>query len=161
MNKVLVIIFNLFLAFVVSASNAPAVFKTDSYLQLIVDKKQPFLMVMWSLDCPPCIKELSMLGSVYKEHPDLNLVLVSTDSISRTDDINLLLKDTGLSDIDSRVFSDASVQHLRYAIDPAWYGELPRSYFHTQNNMRKAISGLLDMNQVVSWLKVNSQIHHD
>jgi len=118
-------------------------------------------MVMWSLDCPPCIKELSMLGSVYKEHPDLNLVLVSTDSISRTDDINLLLKDTGLSDIDSRVFSDASVQHLRYAIDPAWYGELPRSYFHTQNNMRKAISGLLDMNQVVSWLKVNSQIHHD
>jgi len=154
--KVLLVICSLFFSFVIYASNAPAVFKTDSYQQLVVDKNPPFLMVMWSLDCPPCIKELSMLGSVYKAHPDLNLVLVSTDSIARADDINQLLKKSGLSSIDSRVFSDASVQHLRYAIDPAWYGELPRSYFHKQDKTRKAISGLLDMNLVVSWLKVNS-----
>jgi len=159
--RLLMLIFSLFFSVVINASNAPAVFKTDSYQKLVVDKNQPFLMVLWSLDCPPCIKELTMLGSVYKQYPDLNLVLVSTDSILRTDDINQLLKDSGLSAIDSRVFSEASAQHLRYAIDPGWYGELPRSYFHSKNNTRSAISGLLVPNQIVSWLKINSPVNHD
>jgi len=159
--RVLMITFSLLFSVVINASNTPAEFKTDSYQKLLVDKNQPFLMVMWSLDCPPCIKELTMLGSVYKQYPNLNLVLVSTDSMSRTEDINQLLKDSGLSEIDNRVFSDTSVQHLRYAIDPGWYGELPRSYFHTKNNTRRAVSGLLDASQVVSWLKINSQVSHD
>ena len=41
---------------------------------------RPFLMVFWSLDCPPCFQELTMLGKLIENYPAFNLVLVSTDS---------------------------------------------------------------------------------
>ena len=138
------------------ASNAPDIFKTDSYNKLITQTQEPFIMVLWSLDCPPCIKELDMLGALYKQNPRLNLVLVSTDSMSRLDEINTLIEKSGLHGLDNRVFSDESVQRLRYSIDPGWYGELPRSYFHGKNNsQRSAVSGLLDTDKIVAWLGIN------
>ncbi|MCW8935049.1 MAG: TlpA family protein disulfide reductase [Gammaproteobacteria bacterium] len=142
-----------------NATNKPALFNTDSYSQLIEEKKHAFLMVMWSLDCPPCIKELSSLGLLYKQNPDLNMVLVSTDSPARIDEINKLLSKFDLLKIDNRVFSTEPVQRLRYSIDPRWYGELPRSYFHDNHRAgRSAVTGILNTDHVLSWLKTNTEV---
>jgi thiol-disulfide isomerase/thioredoxin len=130
-------------------------FKENSYSRLIENNNSPFLMVLWSLDCPPCLKELNMLGSILKENPDMKLVLVSTDSPSRIENIKQRLNTAGLSGAENQIFTSASSQRLRYSIDPAWYGELPRSYFHV-NNKRHAISGMLDKREIINWLNINN-----
>ena len=154
--KTLVIISGLFISLIVNAGNMPIPFKTDSYNKLLMDNGDAFLMVMWSLDCPPCIKELKLLGMLYKNNPDFNLVLVSTDSPSRNVEINDLLKESGLANSNSWVFSDESSQKLRYSIDPRWYGELPRSYFHNKGGeYRRSVSGLLETVEILTWLKAS------
>jgi len=142
-----------------NATNKLALFNTNSYSQLIEQKKQAFLMVMWSLDCPPCIKELNSLSLLYKENPNLNMVLVSTDSPARSDEINKLLSRFDLLKIDNRVFSTEPIQRLRYSIDPQWYGELPRSYFHDNHStIRNAVTGILNTDRILSWLKKNTEV---
>jgi len=137
-----------------TANQSPILFSQNSYHQ-ITENEQSFIMLMWSLDCPPCIDELIMLGEVVKDHPDLNLILVSTDSISRTHDIHSFIEQAGLKTMKSWVFSDISAQHLRYSIDPLWYGELPRSYFHRKNQPRKSVTGRLHKQQIIAWLENN------
>jgi len=160
--RLLIIIVGLFISLNANATNTPALFNADSYKKLIIENDKPFIMVLWSLDCPPCIKELSMLGKLYKQNPALDLVLVSTDSSSRTNDINELINDSGLSEFKSWVFSDDSIQRIRYSIDPAWYGELPRSYFHNQRqSKRSSVSGLLEKDKIISWLEYNSKVNDD
>ena len=41
----------------------------------------------------------------------------------------------------------------RYAIDPAWRGELPRSYLFDAAHKRAAHSGLMNETQLRDWLK--------
>ena len=51
------------------------------------------------------------------------------------------------------MFAEAVPERLRYAIDPAWGGELPRSYLFDAAHRRQAHSGLLDEAQLKDWLK--------
>ena len=145
----------MFVSLMANASNSPTLFEADSYNKLLSEKSKPFIMVLWSLDCPPCMHELNMLGQLYKQNPDLNLVLISTDSTSKKEEVNNLIEKFGLSEVDSRVFSNVSQQSLRYSIDPSWYGELPRSYFHNKET-RRAVSGLLGEAKLMAWLKNNA-----
>ncbi|MDH5766597.1 MAG: redoxin domain-containing protein [Gammaproteobacteria bacterium] len=136
---------------VVHADVSLQLFDKNSYQEMVADNKQEsYLLVFWSLDCPPCMTELSMLGKLHKQYPSLNIMLVSTDSIDQAGEINKLMKTYGLDQLPQWVFSDEPVQYLRYSIDPQWYGELPRSYFH-QAQQRKAVSGKLTQAQVVRW----------
>jgi hypothetical protein len=96
-----------------------------------------------------------MLGSILKENPDMKLVLVSTDSPSRIENIKQRLDRSGLSGAENQIFTSVSSQRLRYSIDPTWYGELPRSYFHADNK-RHAISGVLDKCEIINWLNINN-----
>jgi len=156
--KTLILLISLLGCYAANATGKPSLFKSDSYKQLIEEKKQAFLMLMWSLDCPPCIKELSTLGLLQKQYPDLNMVLISTDSPARSDEINKLLSRFDLQTIDNWVFSTEPIQRLRYSIDPQWYGELPRSYFHNkQKTERRAVTGILNSDHILSWLKQSNE----
>lgn len=105
---------------------------------------KPFLVSLWSIDCPPCLVELDLLGKLVAANPDFPLVLVSTDPIDKQEESRFLLEDYGLSEIKSWIFADAFVERLRYTIDPQWYGELPRSYFYAQSHEFTAHSGTLN-----------------
>ena len=129
-------------------------FETNSYRNIITRYQgDSFLLVLWSVDCPPCIEELPALARFHQAHPEANLVMVSTDSKNQQEDIKHLMDNHGLADIQQWVFDDDSVQAIRFAIDPLWYGELPRSYFHHGNNKRQAISGRLDADVLSGWIK--------
>lgn len=143
------------MSFTVWAATILSPFKENSYNSLIENHNAPFLMVLWSLDCPPCLKELNMLGGVFSENPGMTLVLVSTDSPSRIEKVKQYINKAGLSGAKNHIFSSSSSQRLRYSIDPAWYGELPRSYFHVDNK-RHAISGALDKDDIINWLNINN-----
>ena len=49
-------------------------------------KDQEFLLGLWSVDCPPCLVELNMMGELLELNPDLPFVLISTDSIDTKED---------------------------------------------------------------------------
>lgn len=124
-------------------------FTNGSYEQIVKQyQQQAFVMVLWSLDCPPCYKELEELGKEKQQH-DINLVLISVDGIDASNDVFDVLKEYDLQDVDSWLFDEHSSQQLRYEIDPLWYGELPRSYLYDKQHRRQAISGVLSAKQLL------------
>jgi len=109
------------------------------------------MLVLWSLDCPPCYKELAMLAEQTNKNPQLNLVLVSTDTTDDIKEIQQKLSQFGFSHANAWVFENDIAQQLRYEIDPNWYGELPRSYLFDAQHNRQAISGILKPAVLQHW----------
>ena len=113
---------------------------------------QGFLLVLWSLDCPPCIKELGTLQSLQLPTPSRRLVLVSTDGEERRGEVEKMLEGFELADHENWLFADTYTERLRYRIDADWFGELPRSYHYDAQHQRVARSGRLNHQTLVQWL---------
>lgn len=65
-----------------------------------------------------------------------------------------VLEDYGLGDYGlSWQFAGNFPEKLRHAVDPGWFGELPRSYFHDGAVESRGLSGRLTREQVVQWLR--------
>ena len=119
-------------------------FVGDSYQQIIdANKGKPFMLAIWSITCPSCIKDMIVLNAVHKAHPDLKIVMLSTDDIAETAEAQKILTSNQLGDIEHWIYADQNTQKLQYSIDQQWYGELPRSYFFDKTGQRDAISGAL------------------
>lgn len=131
----------------------PHLFFPSSLEQIRAQHAGPFLLVLWSLDCPACRRELKLLGETLKTTPKLDLVLVATDDQARAEEAESLLARYGLGNAESWIFSSADTARLRYAIDPGWYGELPRAYFYFPDGQRVGHSGPLGPEQIEAWLK--------
>lgn len=131
----------------------PIPFESGS-MQKILDSRagKPFLLVMWSLECPPCRKEMDLLAEMRRQHQALDIVLVSTDSPEVADRVASAVEQHGLGEAESWLFAGPA-QRLRYEIDPGWYGEMPRSYFYDADHARAAVSGALEESQIQTWLK--------
>lgn len=134
-------------------------FGTHSYKTITTQyNDDSFLLVLWSIDCPPCIEELPALAKFHQENPKANLVMVSTDSHNQQEDIKDLIEKHDLAGVQQWVFDGESIQAIRFSIDPLWYGELPRSYFHHEKNKRQARSGRLDKDTLSTWITaINSR----
>lgn len=114
-----------------------------------------FILTLWSTTCTHCVKELRLLGKLARKDRGLPLVVVSTDTPNAAPDIRAALKRFGLAGMDTWVFADDVPERLRYAIDPAWRGELPRSYLFDAAHLRETHSGLLEEARLNAWLKQN------
>ena len=66
--------------------------------------------------------------------------------------IAAVLAGYGLSGVESWVFADPNHERLQYAIDPQWFGEMPRAYLYSRANERKGISGTLSSEELERWL---------
>ncbi|MBL1140836.1 MAG: hypothetical protein HND53_02290 [Proteobacteria bacterium] len=102
-----------------------------------------FVLVLWSLDCPPCFKELEYLSTLVTQKNSPKLVLVSTDNAEFTSEIISTLKEFGLENEENWLF-DSIPESLRSSIDNNWFGELPRSYLYAADGKRSAHSGPLN-----------------
>lgn len=116
---------------------------------------KPFLLSIWSLSCAPCVSELHMLSDIKKEHPELNLVLLSSDSPELASEAQQFLTRFELETMSSWIYGTNEPEKLRYAIDPRWYGEMPRSYFYDRNGKRLAVSGVVPEEKLRSWIASN------
>lgn len=154
--KTIIITFVLLVStFTVMAEGMLQPFLPGSYAQILNQHKQkPFVLVLWSVDCPPCHKELEMLGKLQTSDKQLNIILVSTDSEVDSDEVNANLAKYNVDKLESWVFRGASDQSLRYEIDPRWYGELPRSYFFKPTGEKQAVSGVLSKQKILGWLNL-------
>ena len=89
-------------------------------------KDQEFLLGLWSVDCPPCLVELNMMGELLELNPDLPFVLISTDSIDTKEDAIEFLTDFNLEQRESWMFADNFVERLRYTICLLYTSPSPR-----------------------------------
>jgi thiol-disulfide isomerase/thioredoxin len=129
-------------------------FSKNSLGQITADRKgQAFIMVLWSIDCPPCLKELAHFQALKAQFTETNFLLISTDSPDKSAAIQQVLVDHNLQTIENWIFSDSLPERLRYNIDPNWYGELPRTYFYAADHTRMAYSGMLSQAQLQQWLE--------
>lgn len=117
---------------------------------------RPFMLTLWSLTCPHCAKELQTLGKLARTDKNLPLVIVSTDTQDDEQDIQAALKRFGLDHLNTWVFADTIPERVRRSIDPAWRGELPRSYLFDAAHRGEAHSGMLDPVRLGKWFQ-NSQ----
>lgn len=140
-------IFLTFTLFGTASNAAPTEVKTfgnGSYQWMLNHyKDKPFVLIIWSITCPSCLKEMPLISKLSKEQPGLNLVLLSVDDKSVQDEIDAILKKHQLQTLDNWVFAEDNSPKLRYEIDPKWYGELPRTYFFNASHQRHGISGLI------------------
>ena len=115
---------------------------------------RPFILSMWSVDgCTHCITELTMYGKLVKKHKNLPLVLVSTDTPEFTPALIKTTKRLGLKNTPSWVFNDDIPERLRAVVDPAWRGELPRTYLYDARHQREVVSGVLNEAKLRAWMK--------
>jgi len=119
-------------------------FITGSYQQLLSSNTgKPFMLAIWSITCPSCIKDMIVLNAVHKAHPEINIIMLSTDDIAETAEAQKILANNQLSDIEQWIYAEENSQKLQFEIDPTWYGELPRTYFFNKTHQRESVSGVL------------------
>lgn len=129
-------------------------FSRDSLAQITESRTgQPFLLVLWSIDCPPCIKELSHLQKLRHQFRQDELVLISTDGPANREAVEQTLAEFDLNRFENRIFAHSFAERLRYRIDPDWFGELPRSYRYDAGHRRTGSSGALTPETLRQWLQ--------
>ena len=127
-------------------------FTFDSFSRIKSEfEGKEFLLGLWSVDCPPCLVELDMMGKILDLNPKLPFVLISTDPIDTKEDAIEFLSDFNLHNRESWMFADSFVERLRYSIDPNWYGELPRSYFFDRTHEMNSHSGIMSTELLENW----------
>ncbi len=149
MQRKLVIIFQIILlcSFAISAQAEQATLKPfvpGSYQQLLdSNANKPFMLVIWSITCSSCLKDMALLNKMHRANPNVNLVMLATDDATATEQVQQILTKNDLTGLENWIFADENPQKLRYEIDPKWYGELPRTYFLTKKHEREGVSGVL------------------
>ena len=116
---------------------------------------RPWVLVLWSVSCEPCRAELAHWARWRRQRPDVAIELVATDGPEEAPLAQTLLARVGLdgaADADRRwIFADDYAERLRHAIDPAWHGEIPRTYFFDGEAGVVARSGVVDSAWLGDW----------
>ncbi|PWF47991.1 hypothetical protein [Massilia glaciei] len=140
------------------ASAAPAgirQFDADSLGTLLATQKgQPFVLVLWSLDCPFCEASLRTLSKKMRADKNLRVVTLGTDTLSDPRNATLMeqrLAALGLA-ANAWALGAQPAEQLRYAVDRQWHGELPRSYWFGADGVGAAKSGLISARAVDRFL---------
>jgi thiol-disulfide isomerase/thioredoxin len=119
-------------------------FVPGSYQQILTDAKtQPLMLVVWSITCSSCLKDMALLNKLHNTKPDLKIVMLATDGAEAATQIQDILQKNALSSVENWHYADENTPKLQYEIDPTWYGELPRTYFFDKAHQRIGISGVL------------------
>jgi len=149
MKRFILLAFSMLMASILMfSSSASAVdlqsFEIDSFEQIVNAKnQQDHLVILWSFDCPPCIKELQKISDLHQQYPEYQLTLINTDSIDEQGRVKKILKQYNLAGLDNWGFANTDEEKLRFDIDPRWFGDLPRSYFFPLEGKVKRLRGAL------------------
>jgi hypothetical protein len=107
------------------------------------------VIALWALDCAYCESNLDALAKLQRAHPrDIELVVVSTDSIDRRQAIETRLQQMKMDGYPNRAYAEASPDRLNFLLDPDWGGETPRVLVIRADGSRLGISGELTPQQL-------------
>ncbi len=131
LNKFVPGLLFLFLALLNTSAHAESLaFTSGSYQQILASNaNRPFMLVIWSVNCSSCLKDMALLSSIHQSRPELKMIMLAADELSATEQIQPILEKHQLSEIENWVYAEENTQKLQFEIDSKWYGELPRTYF--------------------------------
>jgi len=102
------------------------------------------IIALWALDCAYCEPNLEALAKLQRAHPrDIELVIVTTDSIERRPAIEARLQHMKVDGLPNRAYAEAMPERLNFLLDPTWGGETPRVLVIRADGSRLGISGEL------------------
>jgi thiol-disulfide isomerase/thioredoxin len=113
---------------------------------------QPFILAFWSIYCEPCRDEMSQWGPLQRRYPGVAIVLVATDPPRDRAVLAQLLSRHDLTGVQTWAYADEFEERVRFAVDPAWGGELPRTYLYDGAHKIQARSGPADLAWLEPWL---------
>jgi thiol-disulfide isomerase/thioredoxin len=121
---------------------------------------RPTVIHFWGLTCAPCLVELPHWAALQAKRPDLRLVLIAADPVPQDPErVAATLAKADLDKTESWSFTDRFYERLRYEIDPAWAGELPRTVMIDREGKATVLPGVADLAQVRQWLDAQSKSH--
>jgi thiol-disulfide isomerase/thioredoxin len=142
-----------------TAATAPLAwrpFTRDSLAAIRAEQPRgPLVVVFWSAFCAPCREELPHWVRWQRDYPKVRVVLVSTDEGEDRKVAERLVTNAKAEGLEHWAFADEFTERLRWSIDPAWHGELPRTQFYEfRDGAQRAESrlGRLDPASVEAWL---------
>ena len=116
-------------------------------------KGRPTLVHFWGVTCGPCKIELPLLGQFMKDHSELDVVMISADLVPNLPGAaRAMLDKAGLGTAENWLFSDGFVERLRFEIDPAWQGEIPRTLLIARDGTVTTIEGSAEIPDLEKWL---------
>ena len=121
-------------------------FEPQSVEQIAASHKgKPFVVLVWSMDCEFCQHSLDVLSKARAANPSFDIVTSTTDPLADGALSALVMKRLSGIDLlgDAWSFGSLAPERLRYAIDPRWRGEKPRSYWYDAQGQRVAYSGTI------------------
>jgi thiol-disulfide isomerase/thioredoxin len=112
----------------------------------------PTLVHFWGVTCGPCKVELPELGEFMKRHPSVDVVTIDADLVPNSDAAALsMLQGAGLSSAENWMFSDGFAERLRYEVDTAWQGDIPRTILISKNGDSVTIEGSAEPAVLQKW----------
>jgi thiol-disulfide isomerase/thioredoxin len=128
-------------------------FERGSWQQLLHSHAgHPTLVHFWGVTCGPCKVELPELGEFMKQHPAVDVVTIDADLVPNSDAAALsMLQSAGLASAENWMFSDGFTERLRYEIDPAWQGDIPRTVLISRHGEITTIEGSADPAALRKW----------
>src|SRR3954452_20164322 len=115
-------------------------------------QQRPTIVHFWGATCGPCKVELPLLGRFMQEHPGVDVVTISADLVpDQNGATRSMLDKSGLAAAENWIFSDGFAERLRFEIDPAWQGEIPRTILVGRDGARTTIEGSTDSAQLEKW----------
>ena len=112
---------------------------------------RPTLIHFWGVTCGPCKEELPQLGAFMKDHPEIDVVMISADLVPDLPAATTaMLRKSGLSAAENWIFGEAFVERLRFEIDPTWQGDIPRTMLVARDGTITTIEGA-DIAEIENW----------
>jgi thiol-disulfide isomerase/thioredoxin len=137
------------------ASEAPQLkpFVRGSWQQVLNSHAgRPTLVHFWGVTCGPCKVELPLLGQFMKDHVGIDMVTISADLAPDIPGAaQSMLKKSGLASAENWIFSDGFVERLRFEIDPAWQGDIPRTLLISRDGKITTIEGSAEIPDLERW----------
>lgn len=112
---------------------------------------RPFVLAFWSISCEPCRAELALLTRLHREFPTVPVVLVAADGPQHQAAVQRFLSRQEWGGIERWQFGDEAEERLRFSVDPAWRGELPRMVLHDAAHLPTAQSGVPEEAEIRAW----------
>jgi len=120
----------------------------------------PTLVHFWGVTCGPCKVELPLLGQFMKDHPGVDVITISADLVPNLPAATQSMLDkAGLSTAENFIFDDGFVERLRYEIDPAWQGDIPRTMLISRDGTITTIEGSAEIADLEKWSVQQLSMH--
>jgi thiol-disulfide isomerase/thioredoxin len=133
-------------------------FERGSWQQILrAHAGRPTIVHFWGVTCGPCKVELPLLGQYMKDNAAIDMVTVSADLVPNLPGATRsMLEKSGLGAAENWIFGDGFVERLRFEIDPAWQGDIPRTILISGKGDITTIEGSAEMADIQKWFEQQS-----